>query len=216
LWPKVLSGSRKGKVWRCLLMPHLKAGNSEAPGIVHRSHNRNQIGAVRNVLLIKLHRNLIITCEEGSNSIIHWNLTAKGLRRTISVLSTRLLSNVGDATGSIFTIIERDLCPAGTLHSDRQTTSSGLPCPDAELSWCAACTWLSSQSSFQAWSTGSHFGSSALSQWTHSELEGAAWYMDTPVLHTDAVHTHLCGHEPHTIGVVAHGNQFSGLTGSRR
>lgn len=42
-------------------MPHLKAGNSEAPGVVDGGDHRNQVGAVRYVLLVKLHGNLIIT-----------------------------------------------------------------------------------------------------------------------------------------------------------
>lgn len=42
-------------------MPHLKAGNSEAPSVVRGSNNRNEVGAVRYVLVVKLHRNLIIT-----------------------------------------------------------------------------------------------------------------------------------------------------------
>lgn len=41
-------------VWRCLLVPHLKAGNSEAPGVVGGRHDRNQEGAFGNVLLVKL------------------------------------------------------------------------------------------------------------------------------------------------------------------
>ena len=36
-------------------MPHLKAGNSEAAGVVHWGDNRNQVGAVGYVLFIKLH-----------------------------------------------------------------------------------------------------------------------------------------------------------------
>lgn len=56
-------------VWRCLLMPHLKAGNREAPGVVYGSDNRNQVGAVRDVLLVKLHRNLIITWKQGKCNV---------------------------------------------------------------------------------------------------------------------------------------------------
>lgn len=44
-------------------MPHLKAGNSEAAGVVGWSHNWDQEGAFRNVLLVKLHGNLVISCR---------------------------------------------------------------------------------------------------------------------------------------------------------
>lgn len=45
-------------------MPHLKAGNSEVAGVVRRSHDGNQEGAVGYVLLIELHRDLVITLRE--------------------------------------------------------------------------------------------------------------------------------------------------------
>lgn len=52
-------------------MPHLKTRNREATGVVHWSDNRNQVGAVGYVLVVKLHRNLIITWkrrrEEGNS-----------------------------------------------------------------------------------------------------------------------------------------------------
>lgn len=50
-------------------MPHLKAGNREAPGVVYRSDDRNQVGAVGDVLLVKLHRDLIITWKEGKSHV---------------------------------------------------------------------------------------------------------------------------------------------------
>ena len=50
-------------------MPHLKAGNREAPGVVRWCDNRNQEGAVGYVLVIKLHRNLIITCRGGVENV---------------------------------------------------------------------------------------------------------------------------------------------------
>ena len=52
-------------------MPHLKAGNSEAAGVVHRSHDRDQEGAVGDVLLVKLHRDLIITWRRGGQRERH-------------------------------------------------------------------------------------------------------------------------------------------------
>lgn len=123
-------------VWRCLLMPHLKAGNREAPGVVYRSDNRNQVGAVRDVLLVKLHRNLIITWKQGKCNV---NEGAAGLlgstERTVCAFYTGLLSNVRDAAGTVFPVVKRDLRPAGPLHRHGQTTSARLPRPDAELSW---------------------------------------------------------------------------------
>lgn len=53
-------------------MPHLKTCNREATGVVHWSDNRNQVGAVGYVLVVKLHRNLIITWkrrQEEGNSV---------------------------------------------------------------------------------------------------------------------------------------------------
>ena len=50
------------------------------------------------------------------------------------VVSTGLLSDVRDAAGSVFAVIEGDLGPAGSLHGDGQTAGAGLPRPDTELS----------------------------------------------------------------------------------
>lgn len=58
------------RVWGCLLVPHLKAGNTEAAGVVGRSDHMNQERAVGDVLLVKLHRNLIITCRGGGGELI--------------------------------------------------------------------------------------------------------------------------------------------------
>lgn len=55
-------------------MPHLKTRNREATGVVHWSDNRNQVWAVGYVLVVKLHRNLIITWKrrrEEGNSVEH-------------------------------------------------------------------------------------------------------------------------------------------------
>lgn len=49
-------------------MPHLKAGNSEAAGVVHGGHHRNQVGAVGYVLLVELHRNLVVAWKRGGDS----------------------------------------------------------------------------------------------------------------------------------------------------
>lgn len=42
-------------------MPHLKAGNSEAAGVVRRSDDRHEVGAVGYVLVVELHRDLVVT-----------------------------------------------------------------------------------------------------------------------------------------------------------
>lgn len=52
-------------VWRCFLVPHLKTGNSEAPGIVRGRTHGHQVGAVGDVLVIELHRHLVVTCNHG-------------------------------------------------------------------------------------------------------------------------------------------------------
>lgn len=77
------------------------------------------------------------------------------------------------------------------------------------------CTWLSCQSSLQSRTSCSHFGGPTLSQWPHSELEGAPRHVDAPVPHAHTVHAHLCWHKAHAVGVVPHSNQLSRLTGSR-
>lgn len=46
-------------------MPHLKAGNSEAASVVRWSHDRHEVGAVRYVLVVELHRDLIVTWRRG-------------------------------------------------------------------------------------------------------------------------------------------------------
>lgn len=43
-------------------MPHLKAGNSEAPGVVGGRHHPHQVGAVGDVLLVELDRDLVVAC----------------------------------------------------------------------------------------------------------------------------------------------------------
>lgn len=63
LRPEALEQRRAGRLWRCLLMPHLKAGNSEAASIVGRCHHRHQVGAVRDVLLVELDRDLVVACR---------------------------------------------------------------------------------------------------------------------------------------------------------
>lgn len=120
-------------------MPHLKAGNSEAAGIVGRSNDRNQVGAVRYMLVVKLHRNLVVTWRRGDEKVTPSDNRCINVQSTCKrgevFVSTRLLSDVRDAARSIFTVVEGDLRPAGSLHSDGQTTSSRLSRPDAELSW---------------------------------------------------------------------------------
>lgn len=43
-------------------MPHLKASNSEAPGVMSWSNHRHQEGAVGDVLLVELHGDLVVSC----------------------------------------------------------------------------------------------------------------------------------------------------------
>lgn len=139
LCPRALEQGRAGWVWRCLLMPHLKAGNSEAPSVVRWSNNGNKVGAVRYVLVVELHRNLVITCRRGGEDVTQsQGDTSVIIIRVKSVcvcVSTGLLSDVRDATGSVFAVVEGDLGPAGSFHGDGQTTGAGLPRPDTELSW---------------------------------------------------------------------------------
>ena len=118
-------------------MPHLKAGNSEASSVVRWSNNGNKVGAVRYVLVVKLHRNLVITCGRGGEDVTQSQGHASVIIRVkgVCVFSTGLLSDVRDAAGSVFAVVEGDLGPAGSFHGDGQTASAGLPRPDAELSW---------------------------------------------------------------------------------
>lgn len=51
-------------LWRCPLVPHLKASNSEAAGVVGRGDHGHQEGAVGDVLLVELHRDLVVSCWE--------------------------------------------------------------------------------------------------------------------------------------------------------
>lgn len=43
-------------------MPHLKASNSEAPGVMSWSEHRHQEGAVGDVLLVELDGDLVVSC----------------------------------------------------------------------------------------------------------------------------------------------------------
>lgn len=65
---KALEQSRAGRLWRCLLVPHLKAGNSEAAGVVGGRHHRHQVGAVGDVLLVELDRDLVVACRRDDRS----------------------------------------------------------------------------------------------------------------------------------------------------
>lgn len=129
--PATLHQGRAGWVWRCLLMPHLKASNREAAGVVHRRHNGNQVRAVRDVLVVELHSNLIIACRgrRERHSESRWT----NRQREPCVVCTGLLGHVGDATGSILAVIKGDLCPARSLHGDGQTAGPRLSRPDTEL-----------------------------------------------------------------------------------
>lgn len=49
-------------------MPHLKAGNSEAAGVVGGRHHRHQVGAVGDVLLVELDRDLVVACGRDDRS----------------------------------------------------------------------------------------------------------------------------------------------------
>lgn len=119
-------------------MPHLKAGNSEAARVICRCDHGHQVGAVGNVLVVELHRDLVVTWRPEFNSE-----SERKQRRTIILRlsgaggghSTGLLSNVRHAAGSVFAVVKGDLRPAGSFHGDSQTSSSSLPGPDTELSW---------------------------------------------------------------------------------
>lgn len=49
-------------------MPHLKAGNSEAARVVCRGDHGHQVGAVGNVLVVELHRDLVVAWRREFNS----------------------------------------------------------------------------------------------------------------------------------------------------
>lgn len=122
-------------------MPHLKAGNSEAAGVVRRSDGRHEVGAVGYVLVVELHRDLVVTWrrarrerdsegERQQTNVRRTQLCVCALAR-----STGLLGDVRDAAGSVFAVVEGDLRPAGSFHGDGQTAGPCLPRPDAELGW---------------------------------------------------------------------------------
>lgn len=119
-------------LWRCPLMPHLKASNSEATGVVSWSNDGHQEGAVGDVLLVELHGDLVVSCRRQSDVIPE---RPTHISHPPEAPPTWLLSNVGDAAGAVLVVVEGDLRPARSFHSDRQTPGTGLPRPDAELSW---------------------------------------------------------------------------------
>lgn len=49
-----------GKLWRCFLMSHLKASDSEPASIIRRGDDWNQIGAFWNVFIVELYGHLIV------------------------------------------------------------------------------------------------------------------------------------------------------------
>lgn len=137
LRPIALEQGRAGRLWRCLLVPHLKAGNSEAPGVVGGRHHPHQVGAVGDVLLVELDRDLVVACGReakvsgpgsGNTNIGRGGSLCGGY-------TTGLLGDIGHGAGSVLAVVEGDLGPAGSLHGDGQTASPGLPGPDAELGW---------------------------------------------------------------------------------
>lgn len=60
--------SLRGKLWRCFLMSHLKASDSEPASIVGGGDDGNQVGAFRNVLVIELYGHLIVAWGEKRSS----------------------------------------------------------------------------------------------------------------------------------------------------
>lgn len=52
-------------------MPHLKAGNSEAAGVVGRRHHGHQVGAVGDVLLVELDGDFVVACGR-EQSVTEW------------------------------------------------------------------------------------------------------------------------------------------------
>lgn len=66
-------------------MPHLKTRNSESAGIIRGGGGGYYKGTVWNVLVIELHRNLIITCQErgtqeGKKNLSGTNSDSKGYK----------------------------------------------------------------------------------------------------------------------------------------
>lgn len=137
------------RLWRRPLVPHLKASNSEAAGVAGGGHHGHQEGAVGDVLLVELHRDLVVSCWRRRRRHVGKRSTPPtatgGCGSTHRGLGlhppgaetppTWLLSYVGDAAGAVFVVVEGDLRPAGSLHRDGETPGTGLPGPDAELSW---------------------------------------------------------------------------------
>lgn len=66
--PVPFSKARAGWLWRCLLMPHLKAGNSQAACVICRGNHGHQVRAVGNVLVVELHRDLVVAWRQEFNS----------------------------------------------------------------------------------------------------------------------------------------------------
>lgn len=116
-------------------MPHLKAGNSEAAGVVGGRHHRHQVGAVGDVLLVELDRDLVVACGRERKSASGSACGARCGRAGEGFSSTGLLGDVGHAAGSVLAVVEGDLGPAGSLHGDGQTAGPGLSGPDAEVGW---------------------------------------------------------------------------------
>ncbi|KAF3856763.1 hypothetical protein F7725_017486 [Dissostichus mawsoni] len=171
------------RVWGCLLVPHLKAGNTEAAGVVGRSDHMNQERAVRDVLLTTL-------CECFCTGV----LSHVGDPQDPSLRSSKEISALlGPSTA-----MERPPAPASLVQI-------------LKLSWRERERYRGEGSRTSC----PHLGGSPLSQGPHSELEGAAWHVHTPVPHTHAVHAHLRGNEAHTVGVVARSDQLCRLAGPR-
>lgn len=115
-------------------MPHLKAGHSEATGVVHWGHHGDQVGAVGGVLVVELHGDFVITWRRRRGC----DCRAREHLSTVSVRPrgpTGLLGHVGDATRAVLVVVERDLRPAGSLHGDGQAAGPRLSGPDTELGW---------------------------------------------------------------------------------
>lgn len=59
----------------CVSEPHLKTGNSEAPGVVRRRGHGHDEGAVGDVLVVEADRHLVVSCGTGEESVhrVHGN-----------------------------------------------------------------------------------------------------------------------------------------------
>lgn len=149
---------------RFLSVPHLKTRNSKAAGIARRRSHRYYEGAVRDVLLVELDRDLVVTwagrehrrhagrplsVSVYASHLPQMDWATSGWRVGASqssphpgatapncsqALSTWLLDHVSHTTGAILAVLKGDLGLAGALNSDGQAPSTSFPGPDAKFS----------------------------------------------------------------------------------